>query len=521
MQPVARVVATALESGAAAALNEAALSAPLAEGRRSVLEGAGGMLTQLRHYALAAELMAAAAADGAAAERAARLREMKRREELNPPPDPGGMVTRFLLALAADTQGEPDLSSLADFPAHARAAAVRAQRRLFGRPWRPWTGKGPPPGVLLDAAVSTLRLSTEGDTARAVRVRGSVAGGPGSAFTGVWFLAHRPQGLRIVATRETVGLIGHEVLKRVAAGDVAGARQWLDWAAEEQAGTADDVVAGRLLPAFWARGQAGTLEEARLAAAVLLAERGDVTPAAEILSEAAGKATPERRIVIEGALARAHWEAGNAEALLPLAERLAAARPQSAGVFRARQSALRRLKRWDELRQRAEERLRAVPDDPSALRTLAQAGEGSGDVEAAVRAYRTLVERGTAEAMDLNNLAWDSLVLGRGGDEALGHARKSVERSSRRDHTSLHTLAALLADSGRTDEALRTLWEAVERSPDGEPSEEDWWVVGRIAEHLGLPDAARAAYQKVQPEPDERPVSTSVLARRRLAGLGS
>jgi hypothetical protein len=40
---------------------------------------------------------------------------------------------------------------------------------------------------------------------------------------------------------------------------------------------------------------------------------------------------------------------------------------------------------------------------------------------------------------------------------------------------------------------------ALELRKDEAPTDGDWYVLGRIAEQLGLPDEAKAAYAKVSP----------------------
>jgi hypothetical protein len=47
-------------------------------------------------------------------------------------------------------------------------------------------------------------------------------------------------------------------------------------------------------------------------------------------------------------------------------------------------------------------------------------------------------------------------------------------------------------------------------------------VFGRLAEHYGMPDAARRCYEKAKPGSDEPdPVSSLHLVRRRLEALGA
>jgi tetratricopeptide (TPR) repeat protein/transglutaminase-like putative cysteine protease len=126
-------------------------------------------------------------------------------------------------------------------------------------------------------------------------------------------------------------------------------------------------------------------------------------------------------------------------------------------------------------------------------------------------------------AIELNNLAWDDLFRQPTGTPpplALERSRKSVALGSAPgDRASLHTLATIYATVGRYDEALSVLNKALSRNAGHEPTRDDWYVVGLIADGYGFHDAAREAWQKVTP-PDVTSYSktdTYVLAQARLA----
>ncbi|MGN6110690.1 MAG: hypothetical protein ACTHU0_36645, partial [Kofleriaceae bacterium] len=83
-----------------------------------------------------------------------------------------------------------------------------------------------------------------------------------------------------------------------------------------------------------------------------------------------------------------------------------------------------------------------------------------------------------------------------------------------------NTLATAEAEQGDVTAAKRHEWGALERAA-RKPGPSDWYVVGRIAEQLGLLEDARAAYQKVAPEPEELAAITAhQFAQRRLRQLG-
>ena len=57
-------------------------------------------------------------------------------------------------------------------------------------------------------------------------------------------------------------------------------------------------------------------------------------------------------------------------------------------------------------------------------------------------------------------------------------------------------MAAVYAELGKTPEALENLRRAVEIRGE-RTAEEDWYVLGRIAEQYGLEEVAAALYRKV------------------------
>src|SRR5262249_44207089 len=121
---------------------------------------------------------------------------------------------------------------------------------------------------------------------------------------------------RIATTTRTLAELGTEALRRLDAGDTAGARQWLDWArGEGRAGGGDDPPAGWSFTRFWTKGKEEPADVMRIAAAALVADGSD-TPekALPILLAARESAkSDERRADLDLALMSAYlhtqkWE---------------------------------------------------------------------------------------------------------------------------------------------------------------------------------------------------------------------
>ena len=106
-------------------------------------------------------------------------------------------------------------------------------------------------------------------------------------------------------------------------------------------------------------------------------------------------------------------------------------------------------------------------------------------------------------------------------ERAFENGRQAVTLSKFTSYPSLHTLAVLYAEAGKTAEAYQLLLQALEQKEDAAPDSGDWYVFGRLAEHYGMAEVARSYYGRVTPPPSSRsdPISTYELARRRLAAL--
>lgn len=132
-----------------------------------------------------------------------------------------------------------------------------------------------------------------------------------------------------------------------------------------------------------------------------------------------------------------------------------------------------------------------------------------GQHAAALEAHRATVEALDTDASALNNAAWAALFVDAPLEPAIAHARRAVEL--RGHDAERHTLAALLA-AAEHPEARTRFAEVVSSRP---PIDEDWLVVGLLAEQYGLTEVARHAYGALA----ETEVDVAELAQRRLEAL--
>jgi len=517
----------AATEGAPVAVKEA-LRQPAGE-RAPVLSAAAQHLLLARRYAEAAQLLEGASAGTAqSAElkaRAASLAKVRRAEELGKDAgDPATLPVRFLRALALGGEAwkaVPEAGGAASGPAgpeFARGLGAVFRRGLRG-------GSGLPEPVALDIGLSLLETRREGDAASALRLVSTLPGLPAP----LTFLVLRERaGWRLVTGDLPVAGLGAEARRRLAAGELAAARNLLSLARLE-AGEPGEGRLATLLATLLPEGREPAAEAMRLAASALEVSGGlgegqaEVRPAVEQARAAATE--PEVRKTLAWALASGLARAGRWAEVVPLAEALLQADPASERAFALLGGALLELKRGPELAAAAARRLALLPDDLAARHALVSKAIREGDAVAALAEERRILSGGKATAGDRNNLAWALLFLPTPDaatlDEALAEARRAVELTRERAPAYLHTLAAVHGVRGEAPEAVQVLRKAVAQGEaDDLPGSDDWLVVGLVAEQYGLQEEAVTAYRRV--EPPERPdgFGSHELASRRLRALG-
>lgn len=520
----ALILAAAMREGVDAGIREAARLVVDQSGRRTAMQGVGGTLLTLREYDHALAFLGAAAA-GAPNEAQIRggleaLRRVKRREALPPPgDDPAGVVRRFLERIAAPDA--PDDAMKALFTNRLRETwdteskkVLSARKKLSSSPL--------PADVVLDLALAVLEFPVEGSEEAGWRV--GLRGAAGEKAVNETLFVTREEGTcRIAGTTESLGAMGWEARRRIDAGDLAGARRWLDLLREEmRAPGPDDPYAGPAFARLWQRGKEADAARTRVAIAVLLAAtKEDDASLATLESERARAADPQERDGLEHALAAVYVTRGRWKDAAEMAAALLERHPDSDTAFVWRVEGLWRSGRVDEARTVAEERRKRLPGDLAALRELAYVAQAAERYETWLELERAVLSNAKARAGDFNNAAWAALFLPGPFDRALDDARRGVELTKRASHHELHTFAAVLAEAERPGEARQAILEAIALNDDDEPAAEDWYVLGRIAELYGEAASAAEAYGKVE-RPKETATlggSTYLLAQRRLAAL--
>jgi len=381
----------------------------------------------------------------------------------------------------------------------------------------------------LDMAVNLLHSDVAGDDELGYRVRSRIDGFP-SAPSFTLFILREDGQYRLFSDNEDWQPVARLVLELAAAGKLDSARQWLDWARDEIEDDEDrDPYARPPFVRLWTAGQKGDPAAIRAAATVLLLKSNDVKigPALRASIEEGLKGIAALRPAATGdtavALDLATWEGLSTlerwSELIPLLERLSDEQPSSERAIRALFDADTRSGHPENITPRLEARLAKTPNDPFAVRMLADLADAEGDISRSLTLTRTLIDRGKSEALDWNRLAWNQLFQLPIPEKALADASRASEMAEHSSRAILHTLASVYAELERPTEAYRVLLQSIEAG-DHKPSTSDWYVLGRVAESYGLPDQARSYYARVEKPEQFVTVSAFTLAQRRLAGLG-
>jgi tetratricopeptide (TPR) repeat protein len=176
-----------------------------------------------------------------------------------------------------------------------------------------------------------------------------------------------------------------------------------------------------------------------------------------------------------------------------------------------------KLKDWADWEAAANARLTRRPNDRVALRSLSQAATAQADFARGEKYLETIREAGKSEAVDLNGIAWLSLFVGKVTQQQLDMAQQANMLLQNQSYATLHTLACLYAEMGKTTEARQVILQAMRAASLREPDSDAWYVFGRIYEQYGLDDAAIAAYKRVDKPELTDPESTYALAQAHLS----
>lgn len=529
-QPKALIAACiAVQQGAKAGMAEVNKFASNDDAFKDTAHTAGEMLMNVREYPLAADFLQAGAGGDNAAQAvglASLLRDARHHEDLKFTNTPQDVVKRFFLMSMDSDLTLAKLQAVSSRSARAVMAredpdeikkALDGPRQLNSQLAR----QGSFLDVTLDIMAQAFEPKVEGDDTTGYRLKVQIPGGSNMTF----FVVKEDGEYKLLDSSQEPNNLAWEMLERIQAGDLRGAKILLDWLRDDmhlQGG--DDPLGGPIFPRFWMRGGAPDAGRMKLAAAsILVGNKSTVDRGIEILEPALKAAATERdRENIELALSAAYGIQQNFTAMLPVASALLSQVPESRVAYLDNIEALLGLDRYDDALKLADDRLKLLENDPDALRSKTEIESARGNYSVARSWLAKLADLGREDAELLNQTAWLSLYSGKVTDKDIATGIRATQLAKDNPHI-LHTLACLYAESGKTNEARDLLIRSMDELNLDEPSDDYWYAFGLIAEQYGERDVAIADYRRLQKPRDALSVPTSSyeLARIRLKALNA
>ena len=374
--------------------------------------------------------------------------------------------------------------------------------------------------VTEDIMLQMLDPKGEGDDATGYREKVQLLSGT----TMTVFIVKEDGQYKVLDSLDKPNSIALEMLDRVNAGDLKGAKALLDWMREDQhLEGGDDPLGGPVFPRFWTKGEAADARKMKLAAAAIMVDtKPTVAEGVAVLEAGLKDAAGDReRTNIQLALAEGYLLQDNFPGLLDVSSALLKREPESKQAFLYNCEALMGLGRYDDALALADARLKLLDNDSDAISMKVEIEANRGDFAAAHSWGEKLLSLGQENGEMLNNLAWESLFTNKVTDDDVATAVKATQLQKDAPDI-LHTLACLYAETGKTKEAHDLLLRAMDDWNLDEPNDEVWYVLGRIAEQYGERDIAIADYHKLQ-KPKRVlaiPTSTWRLAQTRLKAMG-
>lgn len=524
---VALLISTAINRGAAAAIELARSHGSSGATKHSALETAASLLTLLRHYQLAATLLDEVATSTQnpqkAQDNAALARRLHRHEEsatLARPVDP--MYQFAAQAFLDRAPGTPTLRSL-----YVRQMAPFLTSTAFTATWRYLRGNDEEDFIgadfRADVLISLIRPTVQGNERSGFWLTTKLSDDNNFSM----FVAKQGGRYQIISQSDYLQSLGYLAMQRLDHGDLADAQQLLSWA--HGLLFASDPSAARQPEPFtqlWAPSDPPAVDKLRVAAAALSCSlRGEPacpepqqSRALAVLTQARDRFSGAARY--ELALASMYERTGRPEDALAAIARLRQRGLLSPAAESLEVIALHKARRTEAARALLESMLYRSPQDGSHWKLLAEIALDSGDFATAEFSWRRLKNLGTSASLVLTNLSWLAVLSSKVTPETEADARRAVQLTEEKDLYALRALAATLLENGKPAEALDIV-RKVSALTAGERAPADHYLVGRLAEHFGEQQAALSAYGRIPMESAQEKEAMSIrwLAQRRLAEL--
>ncbi len=503
--------ADAALKGSGPAIGEHKNQMPAAQWRQA-LSSASRLLTMTRHYAEASALLNAEAEDSDDATQLlsrANLIGSVQPQQFDPKPaaTPEAAARQMLLA------------SFSENPADIKLVMSRFAKPNPGddpydieRTRLQVRSTGLPASVIADIAVSNLRMQTTSLSPDVVLVHLAGLGFKTSAIfvheDGAWKALSGAYGDDPQYESE----LGAEAAFLLNQGNASGARALIDTYVSA-VGTSSDPAGGSVVARLW-NGHPRRREILLASSLMQTGRHTDLKPWIKREKHSRGA----RKIAFELELVQLYWNHGQFSDALRVSRQIARRYPDSQHIFDVECDAEVQLGHPGGCVSLAKQRLQQHPGD---LVTLHQLVEAEVFAHQPVdRDVQVMLNQPNAGGMYWNDAAWLALF----GASDLQTGLKRSEHAillKPKSPPILHTLAALEAEAGDVHNARIVLLQAMKYWGIDEPNAQCWYVLGRIAEDLGLPEVAREDYSKYNKPAILSPDDTYNLVQRRLAALAT
>ncbi|MGH9740788.1 MAG: tetratricopeptide repeat protein, partial [Candidatus Acidiferrum sp.] len=473
LNPQLTVVIVASEAalhGSEVGMTEARKRTGNDEELKTALKGAGELLMRERNYQLAAEFVSAGASGSNASnsmELAAMLRKAQPHEQIKLEDTPAGLVTRMFLVMLDPQITIEKMTALYSKNAlkvlhNSDPEKMKETLNTGSQIRRALSRSGFPADVMLDVVLPAMQVQVEGDDAKGYRVTLRPVGA--NKIT-MWVVKEDGK-YKILDGATEANAIGYEILDKLHAGNVAGARIMLDWVRdEEHLGSGDDPLAGYAFPRIWTKGKDADAEQMKIAAASILAQTKETArDALPILESARNSAkTEEDKLNLGIALLSAYGNLDEYQKEYGIASELAKLHPESKRLFFSKEIALRGLGRFAQADTLAQDTTKRLPDDIDIQRAFVYTAVAQEDYVKAHDLGLKLIASGKAEATDYNGVAWNALFTPKVEQPDVDAAVKSAQLSQNNAAGILHTLGCVYAAVGKTKEAREILIQAMDQ----------------------------------------------------------
>jgi tetratricopeptide (TPR) repeat protein len=509
-----RLAAIAASEGVPAAVRESETLDTVS--RQSQLQAAMPLLMQSRLYEAAGGLFRAAPSGSTPSEitsRAASVERMKRYEDLLTDRGiPSTVAKEFFTQAFLGARGE----KLYPLLAKAGQDELRRTPEFVPLPIRSAIAQlagigGQINGTTADSAVTSFIQNVEGNDVSGYRVELA-------PLRSALYVVSENGEYRVLTAGRSDFALAQGALRFLQQDNLAGAREWLDWAAKDS--HLDEINGDSLnIDAFftvWFNSPVKDRARIRLTAATLLSGSPDAAASVMPILQEGRNATTG---LVHQGLTLAHGTAlltlGRYEESLAISQQLMLEAPDSRAIFLVAES-LFRLKRMPELQTILQRELPKVKDKEDVGLLLAAIELYQGNAAQAETRFKTLAASGRdAPAL---MLPWFSLYRDQIAEKEIAELQRVASVSPLFDSRSMRIHATLYAESGKVAEALTMLGKSLDADGRSKLSPDDWYVLGRLYEQYGERAASEAAYRKAMERTESRPTldSTYPLAQRRL-----